>query len=80
MDDVDGVDILTPNAMLVGGPEPIAGRQVRVDQDVAEVRASAADGSGLHAWARSGRLEPGQGGGWLRVYVYAGPADRTAEL
>jgi hypothetical protein len=80
MDDLDDVDILTPNAVLVGGPEPIGGRQVRVERDATEVRASAGDGSGLHAWARTGRMEPRQGGGWLRVYVYTGPADRTVTL
>lgn len=77
MDDVDHVDILTPNAVLVGGPEPIGGRQVRVERDVTEVRASAGDGSGLHAWARTGRMEPRQGGGWLRVYVYTGAAGQA---
>jgi hypothetical protein len=77
---MDDVDILTPNAVLVGGPEPIGGRQVRVEPDVTEVRAGAGDGSGLHAWARTGRMEPRRGGGWLRVYVYAGPADRTVAL
>lgn len=74
------MDILTPNAVLVGGPEPIGGRQVRVEQGATEVRAGAGDGSGLHAWSRTGRMEPRRGGGWLRVYVYRGPADQPFAL
>ena len=77
---MDNVDILAPNAVLVGGPEPIGGRQVRVEQDATEVRASAGDGSGMHAWTRTGRMEPRRGGGWLRVYVYVGAADQPIAL
>ncbi len=80
MDQVDHVDVLAPNAVLVGGPEPIGGRQVRVERDTSEVRASAGDGSGLHAWTRTGRMEPRRGGGWLRVYAYHGAAGEPMAL
>jgi hypothetical protein len=37
------------------------------------VRATAADGSGVHVWVRSSRFQAKAGGGMLRVFVYAGP-------
>lgn len=74
------MDVLAPNAVLVGGPEPIGGRHVRAEQGALEVRAGAGDGSGLHVWSRTGRMEPRGGGGWVRVYVYTGPADQPIAL
>ena len=61
-----------PNAVLVGGPQPIGSRQLHADRDAWELRASAADGSGLLVWRRTSRMEPRSGGGWLRVFVYFG--------
>ena len=71
---------LDPNAVLVGGPQPIGSRQLRGDPDAWELRASAADGSGLHVWRRTGRMEPRRGGGWLRVYVYYGADDQPIPM
>jgi hypothetical protein len=74
------VSDLEPNVLLVGGPQPIGPRQVHADRDSWEYRASAADGSGLHVWQRTGRMEPRQGGGWLRVFVYFGPDNQPITL
>lgn len=64
---------LEPNAVLVGGPEPTGARHVHVEQAAPDVRASAEDGSGLHAWLRTSLFETWQGGAPLRVYRYAAP-------
>lgn len=61
------------NAVLAGGPQPVGSRYVYVEQAQADVRATAADGSGLHVWVRSSRFQAKAGGGMLRVFVYAGP-------
>ena len=61
------------NAVLAGGPQPVGSRYVEVEQGQAEVRAAAADGSGVHVWMRSSRFQAKAGGGMLRVFVYAGP-------
>ena len=74
------MSVLDANAVLVGGPQPIGARQVRVEPGADEVRFSAADGSGLHVWRRTGRMEPRRGGGWLRVYVYVGADDEPIPL
>jgi len=75
-----GVTDFEPNALIVGGPQPIGSRELHADLDAWEVRASAADGSGLHVWRRTSRMEPRQGRGWLRVYVYFGRDDQPIPM
>jgi hypothetical protein len=74
------VSDLEPNAVLVGGPQPIGSRELHAAAGAWELRASAADGSGLHVWRRTSRMEPRRGGGWLRVFVYFGSDDQPIPM
>jgi hypothetical protein len=74
------VSVPEANALLVGGPQPIGSRYLRADQGASELRASAADGSGLHVWQRTTRFAPKPGGGLLRVFVYQGADDEPIPL
>lgn len=65
-------DELKANAILRGGPDPVAGRHVVAEPGAAEVRIRAAGSSGEHVWKRTGRFEPRPNGGVLRVFVYDG--------
>ena len=65
-----------PNAVLRGGPVPVGPRQVHLKDAADQVTWQAADGSGTHAWTRTGQFEE-HPGGLLRVYVYAGAVGKT---
>jgi hypothetical protein len=68
-----------PNVVLRGGPQPVGPRHLHIAAHGDEVRWHAADGSGLHRWARTGQHEE-HGDGLLRVYAYAGPAEPDSDL
>jgi hypothetical protein len=60
-----------PNAILTGGPEPVGGREVHVENDQSAYYAITADRT-RHVWWRAPLLEPMMDGRELRVYIHLG--------